>query len=298
VASWDEDTTRTAFVEAGDPGGQAAYLVVLSGSSVGRMFRVEEAALVIGRGSGVEVRLLDDGISRRHARVERQADRFFVEDLESKNGTFVNGERVARHLLADGDKIQVGESTFIKFTLQDQLDSSFQRRLYEAALCDGLTKIFNRKYFLDRLRGELAFATRHAAPLSLVMFDVDHFKRINDQHGHLAGDRVLVALARAVERIIRHEDVFARWGGEEFAVICRGIDLVAAHAFAERVRRIVAAAAIEHEGVRLDVTISVGVAAIPDDPTLAEGDALVRAADAALYRAKRDGRNRVVAHGR
>jgi diguanylate cyclase (GGDEF)-like protein len=296
VSRWDEDTTRTRLVDAGDAsaGEAAAYLVVLSGSGVGQMVRVDEAALVIGRGSAVELRLLDDGISRRHARVTRDGDRCWVEDLDSKNGTFVNGERVTRRALADGDKIQVGESTFIKFALQDHLDSSFQKQLYEAALSDGLTRVFNRRYLFDRLRAEFAFAHRHGAPLGFVLFDADHFKRVNDRHGHLAGDRVLFALARTVEKVIRSEDVLARYGGEEFAVICRGVDLAGTAAFGERLRRAVELAPVEHEGSRIEVTVSVGVAALPD-PGFATPEDLLRAADEALIEAKK-GRNRVVAH--
>src|SRR5581483_6850222 len=145
-----------------------------------------------------------------------------IEDLKSANGTVVNGEPVgATAALKDGDKIRLGSTTILKFTYHDHLDESFQQQMYDAALRDALTKAFNKKYFLDRLETELAYAKRHAAHLSLLMIDIDHFKQVNDTYGHLAGDFVLSRIARIALGTVRTEDVFARYGGEEFGVICR-----------------------------------------------------------------------------
>jgi diguanylate cyclase (GGDEF)-like protein len=143
--------------------------------------------------------------------------------------------------------------------------------MYESALRDGLTKVFNKKYFIDRLESEFSFATRHRTDLSLIMFDIDHFKVINDQHGHLAGDYVLSALAAEVSAKIRDEDVFARYGGEEFSIISRGIPLGAAHSFAERLRRSVEDYRFQYETKRLTVTVSLGVAAVPDGSIRRDG---------------------------
>ena len=129
--------------------------------------------------------------------------------------------------------------------------------------------------------------------LSLVMFDVDFFKKVNDNYGHLAGDYVLQKLAKLAQSCIRTEDVFARYGGEEFAIICRGIPLINAGIMGERIRTMVEQSAFEFEAKRLPVTISVGVAALPEsnaDSALA----LIQSADNALYEAKRSGRNRVI----
>jgi len=165
--------------------------------------------------------------------------------------------------------------------------------MYEAALRDGLTKAFNKKYFLDRVETEFAFAKRHQSPLSVVMLDVDHFKNVNDTHGHLVGDFVLQRLAKLAQGTIRTEDVFARYGGEEFGIICRGVSLESAGILGERIRAIVAGAPFEVDDVKLPVTVSVGVATFPDAKV--EGALeLVAAADEALYQAKRGGRNRVV----
>src|SRR6185312_5151465 len=206
--------------------------------SVGEMYKITAESTVIGRGQQADIQVIDEGISRRHAEIMHVGGEIVIRDLGSTNGTYCNGDRISEHHLTDGDKIQVGSTTILKFTFHDSLDESFQRQMYESALRDGLTKIFNKKYFLDRLESEFAYAVRHKTPLSLVMFDIDHFKKINDTHGHLAGDYALAELANLVSQTIRQEDVFARYGGEEFAVICRGVDLVGAAAFGERIRRL------------------------------------------------------------
>jgi len=270
-----------------------AYLIVLAGSNVGEMYRVEEGETFLGRGQTATIRLTDDGISRKHARIFQNGGEVVIEDLKSSNGTIVNGAPVTQQLLKDGDKIRLGSTTILKFTYNDQLDESFQQQMYEAALRDGLTKAFNKKYFLDRLETEIAYARRHQAHLSLLMFDVDHFKRVNDTYGHLAGDYVLAKLAKLAMTTVRTEDIFARYGGEEFGVICRGVPLPSAGILAERLRSIVETTAFDHEGQRMPVTISVGVAGHPESPVETVTQ-LIAAADQALYEAKRAGRNRVL----
>ena len=271
-----------------------AYLIVLAGENVGAMYRLEEAETLIGRTATAKIRLNDDGISRRHARIFQIGQNLMIEDLKSANGTMVNDEPVSvARALNDGDKIRIGSTTILKFTYHDNLEESFQQRMYEAALRDALTKAYNKKYFVDRLESELAYARRHRANLSLVMFDVDHFKNVNDTYGHLAGDFVLARLAKLTQASVRSEDVFARYGGEEFAVICRGVELAKAGIFAERLRQLVEASPFDFEGQRMPVTISLGVAAHPDVPAQSIAQ-LITAADEALYMAKRGGRNRVI----
>ncbi len=270
-----------------------AYLIVLAGSNVGEMYEVEGPETVLGRGANATVRLNDDGISRRHARLVLVQNEVVLEDLNSSNGTAVNGEAITQRILRDGDKIRLGSTTILKFTYHDQLDVNFQQQMLDAALRDGLTKAFNKRYFLGRLETELAYAKRHRAPLSLVMFDVDHFKRVNDTFGHLAGDYVLAKISKLTQNTVRTEDVFARYGGEEFGVICRGVNLANAGILGERLRAIVETTEFDHEGTRMPITISVGVAAYPDLP-LESPEQLIAAADEALYQAKRTGRNRVL----
>ena len=270
-----------------------AYLIVLAGSNVGEMYRLEEGETFLGRGQNATIKLMDDGISRKHARIFQEGGTVVIEDLKSSNGTIVNGAPVATQMLKDGDKIRLGSTTILKFTYNDQLDENFQQQMYEAALRDGLTKAFNKKYFLDRLETEIAYARRHNAFLSLLMFDVDHFKNVNDTFGHLAGDYVLAKLAKVASSTVRAEDVFARYGGEEFGIICRGVPLANAGILGERLRSIVETTVFEHDGNRMPITISIGVAAHPESP-IESGPGLIAAADAALYEAKRGGRNRVL----
>jgi diguanylate cyclase (GGDEF)-like protein len=295
MSEWDEETGVGGGAGHEMPGGRdRAYLIVLSGLNVGEMFQVGAKDLLVGRGQECQVQVADDGVSRRHATLRTVADEIWLEDSESRNGTFVNGERVAgRHRLVDGDKIQIGAATVLKFTFSDDLDETFQRRMYESALRDPLTKAFNKRYLLDRLESEFRFARRHKVPLSLVLMDLDNFKAVNDRHGHVVGDQVLVAFARKIHDIIRNEDVFARYGGEEFAILCRQIEIEKATAFAERLRRNVEQMEILVAGEVLKITMSVGVAALPQ-AEVTESLALIAAADQALYAAKNAGRNRVM----
>jgi diguanylate cyclase (GGDEF)-like protein len=215
-----------------------------------------------------------------------------VEDLQSRNGTFCNGDRIETRPLADGDKIQVGRTTILKFTYHDNFDDSFQRQMYDSALRDGLTKAFNKRYFDDRLNSEFRFAERHQVPLNLLLLDLDHFKRVNDEHGHIAGDHVLRSFAAAVQDSVRNEDVFARYGGEEFAVITRAISREDARKFGERLRALVEKLEVVHEGTTIPITVSIGIAGLPENQAESPTD-LIAAADRALYHAKAEGRNRV-----
>ena len=293
-----DERTQIFEPQASPTGGvkrDRAYLVVLAGASVGEMYKVEGDKTIIGRGQKAQVRLLDDGISREHAQVVVEGNKIFLEDLGSTNGTFCNGLKVDRRELADGDKILVGSTTILKFTYHDNLDEIFQKQMYESALRDGLTKAFNKKYFTDRLESELTFAIRHQSPLVLVMFDIDHFKKVNDTHGHQAGDLVLSEIATLLTGALRAEDVFARYGGEEFAVICRGTELAQAQIVGERMRKAVEKHRFTFEGTHIPVTISVGIAGLPD-PAVKDATDLVSRADKALYQSKHGGRNRVTTH--
>src|SRR3954452_13160253 len=283
-----DERTQIFEPQASPTGGvkrDRAYLVVLAGASVGEMYKVEGDKTVIGRGQKAQVRLLDDGISREHAQVVVEGNRIFLEDLGSTNGTFCNGLKVDRRELADGDKILVGSTTILKFTYHDNLDEIFQKQMYESALRDGLTKAFNKRYFTDRLESEFTFSIRHVAPLTLVLFDIDHFKKVNDTHGHQAGDYVLSEIASLLTGALRAEDVFARYGGEEFAVICRGSDVTQAQVGGERLRKAVEGDRFVYDGPPIAVTISFGVAVMPN-AAVEDANDLVALADKALYKSK------------
>jgi two-component system, cell cycle response regulator len=298
VANPLEDTTRMAPAPPADAqeSGTAAYLVVLSGSNVGEMYRIDKETIVIGRGDRVDVRLVDDGISREHAKITKVDGGIELVDLGSTNGTYCNGKKVDRERLAEGDKILLGSTTILKFSYQDRLEEMFQRQLSESALRDGLTHAFNKRYFLDRIETELQHALRHQAPLALIFLDIDHFKKINDVHGHPAGDHVLTQLSTLVMSMLGEESTLARYGGEEFAILARGLELDAATALSERLRAAVQGHSFAYGGTPIPVTVSVGVARAPA-PAVASASDLVARADEAMYTAKRGGRNRVVAAG-
>jgi diguanylate cyclase (GGDEF)-like protein len=291
---WEDKTVvATSIAPAAPVSGKRAQLVVLAGANVGEMYSLF-GTLSIGRGRDADIRIQGDGISRQHARIHVSPVGVVLEDLGSTNGSFVNGERVVEQCpLNDGDKIQLGGTTILKLTYQDDIDEDFQRQMFESASRDALTQIYNKRFFVERLHSEHAFSIRHRAALSLILFDLDHFKRINDTYGHLAGDHVLAAMAKALAPMIRSEDVFARYGGEEFVILSRSTDPPSAAVVAERVRAAVEAHVFEFEGTTINVTVSVGVAAAPHTEIRAPED-LVARADKALYEAKRAGRNKVV----
>jgi diguanylate cyclase (GGDEF)-like protein len=277
-----------------------AYLTVMAGARAGEMFKLVADETILGRGPQSGVHLDSDGVSRRHARIVRQGEAWVVEDLGSTNGTWIDDQRVGARRLADGDRIQIGTEVIVRFHFLDDLEAQLQQQLYESAVRDPLTRAYNRKHFQERLRSEIAHALRHRGNLSLILLDVDRFKSINDTLGHPAGDAVLRALASAIGRAIRVEDVFARIGGEEFALLARGIDGKNAVVFAERLRRGIERLPIPWGTSQIAVTSSFGVATLTelwsgsDPPQSLDGDVLVARADQRLYAAKSAGRNRVV----
>jgi len=190
----------------------------------------------------------------------------------------------------------VGSGTIFRFSWQDPVEAEAHRQLFESALLDGLTRCYNKRYFHTRLGSEVAYAHRHRSLLSLVLFDLDHFKQLNDEHGHPAGDFVLAGVASLVAATVRKEDVFSRYGGEEFAVISRGINLDGAITFGERIRTRIAAQEIVYRGKKLKVTVSIGVSELSATQAL-DGESFLDVTDKALYRAKAGGRNRVVIGG-
>lgn len=264
-------------------------LVALVGEH-GRPWIPIDADSVIGRDPDVDVRLDDAALSRRHARIFWLAGAWRVEDLGSINGTFVDGQRLTgSRELEDGARLQIGRGCVFRISLQDSLEREASRRLYESTVKDPLTGLHNRRHLDARLEEEVAFARRHGTALSVLLLDVDHFKRVNDTHGHQAGDAVLQVLSALLTKLLRTEDLVARYGGEEIAIAARGTDAVNALILADRIRRRVEAATMPWGGQTLRITVSIGVATWNADLDVA---ALLGAADAALYRAKAEGRNR------
>ena len=290
------ENTKAAPAPARPTLEKSAFLLVLSGPQLGELHKLKsDQATVIGRGDA-DLRIDDDGVSRKHCSIQPRGRGALLVDLGSANGTFVGGERVRERTLSTDDHFQIGVSTTLKFTIADDLEAAVQRRMAEAALREPLTGLYNRRHFQERFAAEVAVAHRHNRPLSLLMIDVDRFKRVNDKHGHLAGDEVLKTVARALQQGIRIEDVLARFGGEEFVVLAREAELSEAKAVAERLRQLVEVAQTRWESghdvaVGIAVTVSIGVAQL--GPAETERD-LFEAADEAVYQAKKNGRNRIV----
>ncbi|HEV3030797.1 MAG TPA: GGDEF domain-containing protein, partial [Polyangia bacterium] len=199
---------------------------------------------------------------------------------------------IDEYVMRDGDLIKIGRTIF-KFLTGGNIENAYHEEIYRLTTIDGLTQIFNKRYFLETLEREIARSHRYRRELSLVMFDIDHFKKINDSYGHLAGDYVLKHLAQTVKTRIRREDCFARYGGEEFSIVLPEIDGLNAKPFAEKIRQLVEITDFKFENTSMPLTISMGVATLDMDST--DPQALIKRADDRLYEAKSSGRNCVCA---
>ncbi len=295
----DEDGERTAIVRLADVLGPTQQrdrhlLTRVRGNNIGQVITLKQAPCNIGRYSDSEIWLRDDGVSRRHARIFPEGDGFVLQDLDSANGTFVEGRLIKLHHLNDGELIQLGPVAAFRYSITDEDQEALLRRLYATSVTDSLTGAHNREHFDTQIEVELSYRRRHDTQLSIVLFDLDHFKQINDTFGHPGGDEVLKAVAASARTQLRTEDVFARYGGEEFAIILRGIDIKGARAMADRLRVKVAELRVPHDGRQLRVTLSGGCAAASELETVSH-TALLGLADRRLYAAKKAGRNRIVA---
>ncbi len=293
-------TQTTSGVDLRHPerGVKRPYLLVLSGPQFGQIFMLEPGReMVIGRKEGNDIIVRDDGVSRRHASILAEGDGARIRDLGSQNGTFVDGVRANDSRLEDGDRIHLGAHSTFKFCFSDELEAEYQRKLAEGALHEPLTGLYNRRHFTDRLVVELGAAQRRGRTVALLLIDIDHFKKVNDAHGHVAGDEVLRMISQVMQGALRKEDVLARYGGEEFVVLARETSLAGGKALGERVRKAVERSHLAWQGRDLSLTVSVGVAVNAGMGKFEPGTSdrqLVEAADRALYRAKQAGRNRVV----
>lgn len=266
-----------------------AFLTVLWGANMGMTFPLGETA-VVGRSSQADIQLWDHAVSRQHCRLEREGGTYILTDLGSLNGTYVNWQRVTRLPLADRDRIQLGNS-LLQFAYYDRLEEAFFFQVAAAALYDPLTGLHNRRFFLEHLQREMAFARRHSFPLHLLYLDLDNFKLINDRWGHLAGDQALIQVARQLQDQVRQEDLLARIGGDEFALLVRGIPDSQILQLAGRLQQAVQSLPLQR-GIPL--TCSIGVASLLRLPAETSVQSFLEAADQALYQAKRQGGSREV----
>jgi diguanylate cyclase (GGDEF)-like protein len=271
-----------------------ACLVVIYGHDLGRKYNIVGREMSIGRATVNDIILSQDAVSRTHANLLLDNNGVKIRDNESTNGTYVNDNKVHEAYLKDGDLIKIGRSIF-KFLTGDNIESSYHEEIFRLSTVDGLTQVFNRRYFQETLERELSRARRYDRPLALLLFDIDHFKKTNDTFGHRAGDFVLQRMADLVSQRARKVDVVARYGGEEFAVILPEIGIDGADKFAEKVRKLVQDETFIFEGKTIPCTISIGVAELNE--SCANAEDLIGISDRRLYLAKEAGRNKVVYEG-
>jgi two-component system, cell cycle response regulator len=299
VNDFDEKTRVTQVVQPPLSEGGAAKnttdcLVVIytkEPTLLGKRFVLEHNPTRVGRGADNHVVLDGDSVSRRHAQFRQQGTYWVVVDDGSTNGTYCNDEQISREVvLKNGDRVKIGPTIF-KFLSGTDVEAQYHEEIYRMTIIDGLTQIFNKRYLHEALEREIIRGRRHDRDLSILMFDIDHFKRINDVHGHLAGDYVLKEVARVVQSRIRRDEVFARYGGEEFAIILPETSLPGAVALGETLRQKVADNHFVFQADSIRVTISLGAALLQENDRNAQD--IIKRADEKLYLAKRSGRNRL-----
>lgn len=245
--------------------------------------------VILGRDSDCDIELPDSSVSERHAKIEPLGEGYLLKDLQTTNGTFINEDRIESQALRAGDTIRIGNQ-ILKFLSADHIEAQYHETVYSMMTRDGLTGAYNKRYLSDALQREVSRSKRHRRPLSVIIFDIDRFKNINDTHGHLAGDEVLQELSRRIEGIVREDELFARYGGEEFVILLSEATLDLAKELAERLRLAIGNEPFETQSASIDVTISLGIAQMTGDEEAQPND-LMKQADDKLYEAKNAGRN-------
>jgi diguanylate cyclase (GGDEF)-like protein len=271
-----------------------ALLVRTDSHNAGQVLKLDGDRFGLGRHPDNQACIDDDGISRFHARISIDGSKYWVEDLGSSNGTYINGRRITSCELNNGDTLNLGPRVSFRFSAATEHEERVLKQLYESSVRDPLTGAFNRHYFSSQLTSELAYAARHEQPLSVILLDIDFFKKVNDTHGHLGGDAALLHLANVFAKSLRTEDLLARYGGEEFVILLRGIPVDRAVAVAERLRISLESQPVTHGEASFNITASFGCASLACTGSPVT-DVLIELADRRLYRAKESGRNRVVA---
>ena len=263
-----------------------------TGVGMGSRYTLTDEPLVIGRGNDCEIRINDHSVSRRHARLQPGVDGYYAVDLQSTNGTYVNDVPASMCKLKDGDYLRVGNCIY-RFLIGGNVEAEYHEEIYRLTIIDALTDIHNKRYFMEFLDRELARSSRYDRPLSLVMIDIDRFRAINEELGHLGGDFTLRELSARIKGSIRKEELFARYGGEEFAVVLPETPCQGAANLGERLVNVINGQPFQYENRTYQVTISVGVTTTQGEKDITPSE-LIRRADEKLYQAKHEGRNRVV----
>src|SRR5439155_870925 len=262
-----------------------------TGAGMGSRYMLGDTPVVLGRDHDCDLAISDQSVSRHHARIQPGIDGYYVVDLQSTNGTFVNDKPASMYKLKDGDYLRVGNWNF-RYLTGGNVEAEYHEEIYRLTIIDALTDIHNKRYLLEFLDRELARSGRYARPLTLLMIDIDRFRNINEDLGHLGGDFTLREIAARIKGNIRKEELFARYGGEEFAVVLPETGREGAGVLSERLRRVIESLPFRYEEKSYHVTVSIGVACTTGDAAMTPS-ALIRVADEKLYQAKHEGRNRV-----
>lgn len=289
----DDKTTiaRPASTVAHQLRQSTACFVQYSGANLGKRYVLEHAETTIGRAPTVDIFVNDQSVSRSHAQCVQQGDEVVMVDLGSSNGIYINDKEVAgRQPLHDGDLIRLGNIVF-KYFAHGNVENVFLDKIYRMATIDEGTNTFNKKYLLESLDNEFKLARAWARPLSVIYFDLDFFKKVNDTYGHGVGDGILRETAAIVKSTIRATDIFCRFGGEEFVILLPGTDDQTACEIAERIRGNFESHTFDIQGNLIRQTASLGVSQL--SPDMPAPESLLEDADRKLYQSKSGGRNRV-----
>ncbi|MBF0492474.1 MAG: diguanylate cyclase [Deltaproteobacteria bacterium] len=287
-----DETTITPLEDLAKEQARYPALSFMSGPSMGQIHLLQEGEYVVGRSRSVSISVQDDAISRQHFKLQVKGGEVLLEDSKSTNGTFVNGVRVDKKVLEDKDTIQISSQTVATFSYVSDLEAQKRNQIYKMANFDPVTQARTKYYFLDQIEQEFSHSKRKGMPLSLIIFDIDFFKKINDTYGHPAGDYVLKRIAQITQELIRTEDLFARYGGEEFVVLMRETSEFDAVSLAERICTAIAQSDFQFDANRFKVNISAGVACLQSD-NFSSAAEMIKTADQYLYFSKANGRNRV-----
>ncbi len=307
TSNFDDEKTQIAEINPEDlvpnrkRDNSEACLVQYSGDSIGKRYKLSEKELILGRSAEVEITIDEKSVSRKHAQIQVDEENVFIQDLGSANGTFVNDKLLFKndnYALKDQDMIRMG-SILLKFFSDDNWDGYIQDKIYKMATIDGGTNIFNKQYLLDALDTQFKISQTNGQELAIIYFDLDHFKKVNDNYGHNAGDQLLKELADMVKEIVRKDDIFGRFGGEEFVILLPKTDLDTAYEMAERIRK-----TCEETVYKLDYekggkpqtvdhkqTLSVGISVYETSMEIPKN--LLESADQKLYHSKDTGRNKI-----
>ncbi|WP_238388848.1 GGDEF domain-containing protein [Roseimaritima ulvae] len=271
---------------------QCCLVQIYPADVIDGMMLLEENEFAIGRSEDADLSLFDSSVSRQHAVLIRGEDGYHVRDLDSTNGTLVNEQPIQDdHRLNSGDTLRIGSFLF-RFLSAGSVESQYHETVYSALTRDALTGTLNKRYLLEAMNREISRSQRAGLHMTVIMLDIDHFKSVNDTHGHLVGDDVLRTFGKRVGEICRGDDLLARYGGEEFCMLLAATGREEAREIAERCRRVVVDEPFQTTAGPLPITASFGLACLdPNQPATTKG--LLEAADQQLYEAKRGGRNRV-----